>query len=73
MTEHAGGICEAPIEDRFHRNIAKIEGGPLPAIIAAKRTPRACANLATFRRKIGEAERWGRISGFAIFCKPGRI
>ena len=29
--------------------------------------------LATFRRKIREAECWGRIGAFAIFCKPGRI
>jgi hypothetical protein len=29
--------------------------------------------LATFRRKIREAECWGRISAFAIFCEPGRI
>jgi len=29
--------------------------------------------LATFRRKIGEVECWGRIGAYAIFCKPGRI
>ncbi len=29
--------------------------------------------LATFRRKIREPKCWGRISAFAIFCKPGRI
>src|SRR6516162_9131976 len=34
VTEHAGGLCEAPIEHRFHRNIAKNRRRPLLAIIA---------------------------------------
>jgi hypothetical protein len=30
-------------------------------------------SLATFRRKIRDAERWGRIGASVIFCKPERI
>jgi hypothetical protein len=36
-------------------------------------TPILDNHLATFRRKIREAECWGRIGALAIFCKPGRI
>jgi len=40
---------------------------------AAVHNPSVKHALATFGRKIRDAERWGRIGASVIFCKPERI
>ena len=51
-------------------SICPNQGG---SIVGIEDSPGAETFLATFRRKIREAECWGRIGAFAIFCRPGRI